>query len=325
MKKKLKIRYASTGSEEEWERGSNKAIKTLPDASKNKKTFRILNFILIVYFGGFLLTGCSLIKFDRKIENTPKEISTKVSGMQTYTGDEMFFYFLLALLIGASIPVYLLIRTKMEHKEIVNEKEKKINTLIEESDKENVAYIKKVKKLEIEVSIHKKDIKRLQELKKELDHIEIRRLRKDLELEKTRLEDMSDAKKDLEHNLITLKESIDNNKIDEILLLEIINTIDTIRIFKNQFSSEEYQNNIKFIENQLQDILFNHEVKEHSPTPGDSLIGNKNLSSLCEIKEKEPISKGSQTPGTIVEVFSPGYITKEGKVIKKASVRVYTN
>ena len=27
MKKKLKIRYASTGSEEEWERGSNKGIK----------------------------------------------------------------------------------------------------------------------------------------------------------------------------------------------------------------------------------------------------------------------------------------------------------
>ena len=34
MKKKLKIRYASTGSEEEWERGSNKGIKTWADGSK---------------------------------------------------------------------------------------------------------------------------------------------------------------------------------------------------------------------------------------------------------------------------------------------------
>ena len=103
---------------------------------------------------------------------------------------------------------------------------------------------------------------------------------------------------------------------------EIINTIETVRIFK-QGNVGDSLKNLEFLERQLEDLLYNNEIIKESPTLGESLVGNKRLSILCAIIETVTSSNTNQKPGTISEVISPGYLAQDGKVLKKAKVKVY--
>ena len=121
----------------------------------------------------------------------------------------------------------------------------------------------------------------------------------------------------------TLLKSSNKKDFSTTILIDILFTLDNIHVFKSKLTGKSDDYYLQSLENQLKNILYNHGVEEKAPKIGLSLLGNDELSSLCEIIEKVESDDSKQSPGTILEVLSPAYLSSDGHILKKAKVKVY--
>ena len=144
------------------------------------------------------------------------------------------------------------------------------------------------------------------------------RIEKDLELTT-----ISKEYESIKHKYETLLKSSNKKDFSTTILIDILFTLDNIHVFKSKLTGKSDDYYLQSLENQLKNILYNHGVEEKAPKIGLSLLGNDELSSLCEIIEKVESDDSKQSPGTILEVLSPAYLSSDGHILKKAKVKVY--
>jgi len=254
------------------------------------------------------------IVVDSKISESFINTSETVEEQET---DNKNFATLLIIMIGSL--VYFIRKIKLKNKEIVN-LEDNFNKNFEEKNLENNEINKELIRTRNEAKTIKEDYLTLKG-KVEKDKIQQSTKDSGAQAEIKILEmQILELKSSLEEINLSYEEKTPVKISSSDTLRQIINAIETIKILKEGKVGDHLED-LEFMENQLENLLFNNEIIKQSPALGETLAGNKKLSIMCEIVGT--VKNLNLTPGTIAEVLSPGYLTKEGKVLKKAEVKVY--